>query len=274
MGAALTLVLLPVSEITTWGWKSWQVIACCIGAAASTVLWGVVEFRAARPLIDLRIFFSRSVLAVNAAGLLLGFAIFCQFIGVPSLVQVPAGLGGDGFGASVQRAVLEFMLPGSIVAAIMAPIGGYLASRIGAKATLVVGAALGLAAFLTLAVLSASEAGVFGACIVAGSAWALVFAAFPAMIVGIVSPQDTSMLIGINAIARTVGGSLASALIASVLAAALIQAGGSAVPTPERGAFTTIFALGAGACVLAVLVALSMAPTRRLVRREGGVETA
>jgi hypothetical protein len=93
------------------------------------------------------------------------------------------------------------------------------------------------------------------------SSVAIAYAAMPALIIAEVPPEQTGIANSVNAIARSVGSSLASAIVTSLLTGHLIA--GLPVEVPTEGAFTASFAIGAGAGVLVVLVALFGLPRHR-----------
>ncbi|MFF4960659.1 MFS transporter [Streptomyces sp. NPDC001222] len=151
LAATLGLLLLGISQGHTWGWGSVSVIGCFVGAAVMTAVWVLVELKVAAPLVDMRMFAHRQVAMTNLAGLFVGFAAFAQFIGISYLVQMPERIAGYGFTASVLRASVEYLLPGSLIALVAAPVGGILVRRISARATLAVGALVGAGGFAWLA---------------------------------------------------------------------------------------------------------------------------
>ncbi len=115
LGATLALLLMPLSQGSSWGWTSPLTIGCLLGSAVMAAVWVAVERRVDDPLVDIGMFVHRPVLATNIAGMLLGFAMFGQFLGTSSFVQVPEGLAGYGFSASVLRASVAYLLPGALL---------------------------------------------------------------------------------------------------------------------------------------------------------------
>ncbi|MFF1842834.1 hypothetical protein ACFVW9_13930 [Streptomyces sp. NPDC058217] len=99
----------------------------------------------------MRILVHRPVIFANLAGLLLGFAMFSQFILVSALVQTPS-TAGYGFGASVLQTSLDYLLPSSLASLAAARLAGILVRRSGPRRTLSVGAVAGTAGFAALLV--------------------------------------------------------------------------------------------------------------------------
>lgn len=185
-----------------------------------TAVWVLVERRVRQPLVDMRMFALRPVVFTNLAGVLLGFGMFTQFIGISYLVQTPHRIAGYGFTASVLDAAVVYLLPGTVASLIAAQFGGVLVRRIGARVTLAAGAGSGVLGFGWLAVSHGSPGGVVAAGLLTGIAISFGFATLPAFIVAGVPVHQSGIANGINSIARSLGSSLGSAVITALLSAA------------------------------------------------------
>nr|WP_229848871.1 MFS transporter [Streptomyces melanogenes] len=257
LAALLVLLLLPISQGHEWGWTSVRTLGLFVAAVVMAGVWVLVERKVKEPMVDMKMFAHRPVLFTNAAGLLLGFAMFSQFIGVSYLVQMPEKVTGYGFTASVLRASVEYLLPTTIMSLLAAQIGGMLVRRIGARFTLTAGAAFGVIGFAWLTGAHDSSASVILAGMVIGVAISFGYAAMPALIVASVPHHQTGIANGINSISRSVGSAIASAVITSLLASKTIEHLPAGVPPlPQESQFTLSFALAGGAFLLVVLVAL------------------
>ncbi|MGI5401052.1 MFS transporter [Streptomyces sp. CA-135486] len=252
----LVLLLLGISQGHEWGWSSGRIVGCLVGAAATAVVWVLVELRVANPLVDMRMFVHRQVLFTNLAGLFVGFAAFAQFIGISYLVQMPQRITGYGFTASVLRASVEYLLPSALIALVAAPVGGTLVRRIGARFTLAVGALFGIAGFAWLAWGHGASAAVIAAGMLTGVAISFGYAAMPALIAASVPLHQTGIANGINSISRSVGSSIASAVVTSLLASKTVTYASAGVALPAESQFTLSFVIAAGALFLAAAVAL------------------
>jgi MFS family permease len=208
-------------------------------------------------MVDMGMFAHRPVLFTNLAGLFLGFAMFSQFIGVAYLAQMPKELTGYGFGASVLRASVEYLLPTTLISLLAAQFGGILVGRIGARFTLAVGAVFGVAGVAWLTLAHDTSASIILAGLLIGVAISFGYAAMPALIVASVPHHQTGIANGLNSISRSVGSAIASAVITSLLASKTIEhlpAGAPALPAESQ--FTLSFAIAGVAFVLIVAVAL------------------
>ncbi|MDH6577251.1 MFS transporter [Kitasatospora sp. MAP5-34] len=252
----LVLLLLGISQGHEWGWSSGRTLGCLAGAAVMAAVWVLVELRVPNPLVDMRMFVHRQVLFTNLAGLFFGFAAFAQFIGISYLVQMPQRLTGYGFTASVLRASVEYLLPSALIALVAAPAAGILVRRIGARFTLTAGALVGVAGFAWLAWGHGASISVIIAGMLTGIAIAFGYAAMPALIAASVPLEQTGIANGINSISRSVGSSIASAVVTSLLASKTITYAKFGVALPAESQFTLSFVIAAGALLLAVLVSL------------------
>ena len=86
------------------------------------------------------------------------------------------------------------------------------------------------------------------------------YAGMPMLIMRSVPQSETGASNGLNALFRSLGTSIAAAVVGAVLAGLSTRQDGVAVPTPA--AFQVSFALGLGAAVVALGVALFI-PQRR-----------
>ncbi|MFI8235348.1 MFS transporter [Streptomyces sp. NPDC085900] len=275
----LVLLLLPVSQGHEWGWTSGRTLGSFAGAVVMAVVWVVAERRVKEPMVDMKMFVHRPVLFTNLAGLLLGFAMFAQFIGVSYLVQMPEGVVGYGFGASVLEASVVYLLPTTLVSLVGAQFGGVLVRRLGARFTLAAGACFGVLGFTWLSVAHDVTASVIGAGMVIGLAISFGYAAMPALIVAGVPAHQSGIANGINSISRSVGSAVASAVITSLLASKTIPLPGGGPALPQESQFTTTFVIAGAAFGLVVAVALvgiksSHAPRTSVPRKVADSSTA
>ena len=250
LGAGLVLLLLPLSQGHTWGWGTPRTVGCLVGAAVVLAGWVVLQRRSAEPLVRPQLLADRRMLVPNVAGLMTGFGLFASFLAVTQFVQVPAAA-GYGFGASTLEAAVVYLLPGGVAGIVLAPFAGQVVARIGGQTTLLAGAAAGLAGFVLFAVARSAPWVVVLVGLLTQLAVTVAFAALPALVVQAVEPAETGVANGVNSITRSVGSSLASAVIITVVA-------GSADATglPSAGSFTVVGVLGGISALVTGAVAL------------------
>ncbi|MFG1923083.1 MFS transporter [Cryptosporangium sp. NPDC048952] len=253
LGLGLVLLILPLEEGNGWGWGSARVLGCLAAAVVVLVGFVLLERRITHPLVSPRMLSHRPIVVANTVGLFLGFSMFAVFLAVSALVQTPHGVAGYGFGASVLAASLVYLLPGTASGVISAPLGGRLVSRFGAKATLVIAAVLAGVGFAMLAVLHSTTWEVIVGALVVNTAVTFGYAALPALLVAHVEPAETGIANSVNSIARSVGMSLGTAFVVTMMTRNPIS---GPVPLPRETQFVTTFVVGA---VLAALAAALVA---------------
>ncbi|WP_326586394.1 MFS transporter [Streptomyces sp. NBC_01294] len=255
LGIALLLLLLPISQGHEWGWASARTLGSFAGAAVMAAVWVLVERKVREPLVDMRMFVHRPVLMANLAGILVGFGMFANFLGVSYLVQMPRELTGFGFDASILRASVQFLLPGAIVSLLASPVGGQIVRHRGPRVALGLAAALGAAGFAWLALDHQHSLSVIGAGLVVGAAVSFGYAAMPAVIMSSVPHHQSGIANGINSISRSTGSAIGSAVVTTILASRTIEHLPAGVPPlPAESGFTLTFGIGAVAFALVAVI--------------------
>jgi MFS family permease len=195
----------------------------------------------------------RPVLLTNLATVFVGMGLYFGFLGLTQFVQIDRAAAGYGFSASVLHASVVFLLPGAITGFVTATLSGRFIDRFGARPVLVSGALTGIVGFLWLALAHSLPWQVIAAGILVNAYISLGYGALPALVVSEVDGDETGVATGVNAIARTVGSSIAAAAVA-----VLLGRSAGATGLPSEHAFVVIFLAGAVTAGLAmVLIALS-----------------
>jgi MFS family permease len=256
LAAGLVALMLPLTEGERWGWTSAGVLGLVAVAAALLAAWGLVERRSPSPMVDLRMLADRPVLITNITTLGAGFALFGCFVLVPAFVEAPSSR-GYGFDASATQAGL-YLLPSSLAILISGPAAGVLGRRFGSKWILVAGMLLVATSAALLAWAHDEPWHVVVATGVLGVGAGIAFATTAALIAENDLPTETGVATGVNTVVRMIG-----LLVGGQVGAALLTAKTIGNTTfPAESAFTTAFALSAGAGVVAALVAVSIGPAR------------
>ncbi|WP_105565868.1 MFS transporter [Microbacterium halophytorum] len=258
----LSGVLLAVSRGAEWGWASPATLASGIGGVAVLLVWGWYQLRTSEPLIDLRVTAKPAVLYTNLASICMGFALFGSNVLLPQMLELPAD-SEAGFGVGVFETAL-LVMPAGLLMMIISPLSGWLERTVGPRIMLTGGTAAVALSYVYLLVWDDSIWHLFTANLFVGVGIGLSFAAMPMLIMRSVPAEETGVSNGINALARSLGTSTASTVMAAVLAAMAVDTGGVAVPTAQ--AFTTCFwigaIVGAGAVVLSLLIPRHPEPTQ------------
>ena len=263
LGTGLVLLLLPLSKGHEWGWATPRTIGCFVASAVVFAGWLALEKRLSAPLVAPAMLAHRPLLITNLAGVFIGVAMFVAFLAVSGFVQTPTSA-GYGFTATVLGASATYLLPGALIGVLVAPAGGRLVRRVGARLVLVLAALLGAAGFALMAALHTESWHLVTGSVLVNAAVSLAFASMPALIVSEVTPGETGVANSINSISRSIGSSLASALVVTLLASEVMPNG-----LPQESAYITAFLIGGVGCVLAaLLVGFGIPPLARPSGRE------
>jgi MFS family permease len=259
LAAALVSLLLPLAEATSWGWGDAKTLGLLALAVVLLVVFVLVERRVRSPLVDMVVNARPSLLLTNIASLCVGFALFASFIGTASYVQAPEAT-GYGFGSSVLASGLA-MLPSGLAMLALSPVSAALSARLGPKVTLAIGAVVVALGFLSRIVLVDSFWQIVLGTTIAGAGTGIAYAAMPSLILKAAPKSELAAANGLNALSRSVGSSLASAIGGTLLAASTITLGAYALPSLT--AYRTLFGICAAAAVLGAVIALVIPTTER-----------
>ncbi|ADP82730.1 MFS transporter [Pseudofrankia inefficax] len=255
LAAWLVALLLGLSQGTSWGWTAPGTLGLFAAAVATFALWAWVENRSAVPLIDLKMMRIPAVWWTNVAALLLGVGMYATFILVPPLMQTPRRI-GYGLGASVTQSGL-YMLPSTAAMLVTSLYIGRLTSRFGAKPPLVAGCALTAASFGLLIVAHDQPWNFIVMTAIQGIGIGLAFSSMANLIIEAVPIEATGAATGMNSNIRTIGGSIGSGVVASLLASGALPSG-----YPKESSYSTSMIVLVVATVVAA-VAAALVPVVR-----------
>ncbi|MFF5078150.1 MFS transporter [Actinoplanes sp. NPDC000266] len=248
LGAAMLALLLPLAQGESWGWTSPLTLGLLAAAVALLVAFILIELRIKSPLVDVRTTARPALLLTNIASLFVGFALFATLIGTATYVQAPLAT-GYGFGKSILVGGL-CMLPGGLAMLVLSPFSAKLAPR----TALIIGSLIIAVGFASRIWLTDSLWEVILGATIAGAGTGIAYAAMPGLIMHATPRGELAAANGLNALFRSVGSSLASAIGGAILAAKTLDLGGHALPS--LGAYQLLFVICAGAAVVAALLAV------------------
>lgn len=252
LSVALTCFLLAVSKAGSWGWGSPLTLSLLAAAGLVLAAWVPWELRVGQPLVDIRTSTRRTVLLTNSASVLVGFAMFANFLTSVQQVQMPAST-GYGFGLSVVDTGL-WMLPSGILMVAMSPVSARLIRRFGPRLILIVGAVVMAVGFIGRSLLHGSVLEVMASAAVASVGTAMAFAAMPTLIMRAVPLTETASANGLNTLLRSIGTSSASAMVAAVFAAGMVVTP-SGETAPAFTAYQVVFWSGTAAALGGAFIA-------------------
>ncbi|NHC43891.1 MFS transporter [Motilibacter aurantiacus] len=260
IGLAIGLVslLVGISKATTWGWGDARTLGSIAAGVLVLLAWGFFELRQADPLVDLRATAQRPVLLTNLAAVAIGFGMMAQSIVVPQLLQLPEAT-GYGLGQSILAAGL-WMAPAGLMMMVFAPVSSRLMGTLGAKVTLMIGAGvLGVGYLVAVFLMGAPWQLLLASC-VSSAGVGIGYAAMPTLIMDAVPAREAASAVGLNALTRSVGTTLAAAVMGTLLTSNTQAFGGLELPTET--AFTLCFVAGAAAAFVGVAITAAI-PRRR-----------
>lgn len=243
VGLAIGLVgvLLGVSKGREWGWLDGRTLGSIGVGLVVLLVWGAFELAQDAPLVDLRATARRPVLLTNVAAVAIGFGMMAQAIVVPQLLQLPVET-GFGLGQSILEAGL-WMAPGGLMMLVFAPVSSRMMTAFGPRLTLMTGGTVLGLGYLVAFLLMDAPWQLLVASVVISSGVGIGYAAMPALIMASTPPTEAGSALGVNALMRSVGTTVASAVMATILAGAT-----------GRDGFELCFAIGAAAAFVGVAI--------------------
>ncbi|TFD87016.1 MFS transporter [Cryobacterium lactosi] len=243
--------LIAVSRGGEWGWADPRTLTLLIGGIVVLCAWGVFELRTTDPLVDLRVTARGPVLLTNLASIAMGFALFASNIVFPQLLALPTTT-GIGLGLSLLIAALV-LAPSGLAMMAMAPVAGRIQRVHGPKPLLIAGAVVIAISYGGALLFHATLWQILIVNTLVGVGIGLGYAAMPALIMQAVPASETGAANGLNALMRSLGTSVAAAVIGAVLAQSAMTGGSDTGPT-ESG-FMLALALGLAAAVVCIVIA-------------------
>lgn len=258
LAVGLVAALIAVSKGNDWGWSSGATIGLLIGGLAVLVAWGFYEVRQQDPLVDLRTTARPAVLLTNLAAVAVGFGMMAQAIVIPALLETPA-FTGYGLGQSILAAGL-WMAPGGLMMMLLSPVSGLLINKIGAKFTLAIGATILGIGYVVALFLMSSPWQLMLASIIGSAGVGIGYAAMPTLIMGAVPITEAGAAVGLNGLMRSIGTTVASAVMALVLATSTTTYFGREFP--DQSTFHWCFLIAAAAAFVGVAITLCIPNSR------------
>jgi MFS family permease len=254
LAGALTMLLLAITKGGDWGWSDGLTLGLVGGALAVFLVWGAWELRRAAPLVDLRVSARPQVLFTNVASVAVGFAMYGMSL-IPVQILMAPRATGYGLGLSMTEAGL-LMAPSGLFMYLFSSVGARISAARGPRTSLAVGIAVIALGYVSALVLRGAAWEIALATAIIGTGVGVAYAAMPALIMGAVPITETAAANGLNALMRSVGTSLSSAVVSVLLAHHVRRLGSTRLPTAHG--FTLALLVSVGAAVVALLLALAI----------------
>lgn len=258
LAAGLVTLLLGITKGREWGWTSGTTLGMFGAALVVFVLFAVWQLHFDSPIVDLRTSARPPVLITNLASVGVGFAMFALTLVAPQVLELPVDT-GYGLGMSMLEAGL-WMAPGGLAMMVMAPIAARVAAARGPRFTLFIGSAVIALSYLAGLWLLGGGPQVMALNVLVSIGVGFAYASMPALINAAVPVSETAAANGLNALARSLGTSISSAVIGAILAGMTMTVGGHQVPTLDG--FRVALLVAAGVATASAVGALLIPAAR------------
>jgi MFS family permease len=250
LSVALLGFLLFISKGADWGWTGPATITALTTGVVVGHWWVRWERKRPHPVVDLTTTLRRPVLLTNIASVLVGFAMFFQFIATVELVTLPT-VTGHGLGGSILVAGFV-QLPSALVMMATSPVCAWLSSVRNPRFTLALACLVIAAGYVVRTVAHAELWQIALAGLVIGAGIGLAYGAMPALIMANVPVSETAAANAANAVFRLVGSAVGSAAASAILVSFTITAAGGTYPSAT--AFSIIHVVGMASALIAAII--------------------
>jgi EmrB/QacA subfamily drug resistance transporter len=277
--AALTAIVLALIEGNSWGWGSPQIVGLLAGGVIGIGVFVALERRVAAPIVEFALFRTRQFIGTNVVAFIITFAMMGTFFFMALYMQ-------DILGYSALEAGVRF-LPTTLVIAVVAPISGRLADRLGPATPMSAGLAILAVSMFMFAGISTSTtySGLLVPFILMGFGIALVMSPMSTAAMNAVSVQKSGVASGILQMSRMVGASVGvaatGAIFQSQLGSSFNPSALATAPAQARATFvdalSSAMLLAAFVVVAGLVVSLLMvrgARAKRVASQQAAEETA
>ncbi|WP_280460288.1 MFS transporter [Nocardia carnea] len=258
LSSGLVFLLLPISKGSEWGWTSGTTLGLFAAAAVVLTLWGALELSIEAPLVNLRSTSRPAVLFTNLASIAVGASFLVVSLVLPQLLQLPTET-GYGLGQSMVTAAL-LMAPLGLTMVLAAPVYARLSTKHSPKLTLISGIVIIAVGYIGgLGLMSAAWQSLVITAVL-GVGIGLAYSSLPALIVDAAPAAQTASANGLNTLMRSLGSSVAGALVGMVLANTAQPV--NDVTAPTMHGFRLSFLIAVSAMAIGLLMALFLPRTR------------
>jgi EmrB/QacA subfamily drug resistance transporter len=276
--ASLTAIVLALIEGNSWGWSSPPILALLIGGALGLATFVAIELRVGSPMVEFGLFRTRQFIGSNLVAFIVTFAMMGSFFFMAIYMQ-------DILGYGALEAGIRF-LPTTMVIAVVAPIAGRLADRLGPAVPMSVGLAILAVSMFMFAGIDSSTtyAGLIVPFILMGLGIAQVMSPMSTAAMNAVSVQKSGVASGVLQMSRMIGASVGvaatGAIFQSQLGSGFNPAALAAAPEQARSIFVNALASAMLLAAIVVLVGLVVALTlvrgarARRIDTQGAAEEA
>ncbi|MBE0429042.1 MAG: DHA2 family efflux MFS transporter permease subunit [Thermoleophilia bacterium] len=204
--------LLGLSQGRAWGWTGYRTLACFAIFVVFLALFILREKTATRPMLDLGLFRFRSLVSANVAAFFSSGAFFGSLVLLPFFFQTVAGDSPAAAGLRIAPLALMFLL--------VAPLGGRLTTRIGARSTPLLGLFIAAAGYVLVSrIIAVDSSALFLSLAIAvmGIGLGLTMAPLTTAALHDVPADKRGVASSLPQMSRFVGGSFGMAIVGTLL---------------------------------------------------------
>ncbi len=234
LGAALSMVVLGISEGPNWGWTSLWTVFLIAGGALLLIPLALIEKRVRAPILDTNLLSIRNVMIANILAIVASVSMYLTFLSISYKLEYPqpAGFGFDIFTTGL------YLVPLAVsMIAVGYPVG-VLISKYGVKRFLFIGAAIASFGFFLLSTATtATQIAVY--LVVASLGLGTIMVASQNLLVLSVEAHKMGLATSINSVFRNLGASLGAPIAGSFISTftAVYIIGGHSLVLPSATAF-------------------------------------
>ena len=247
----LAVLVLGLSEANAWGWGSIATIGCLASGVALMVWFVRHELRTDAPMLEMRMFRSRTFVMATSITFLVVAAQYARLVFIPLSLEGIRGYSAFDVGL--------MLAPAGLATAIGMSFGGRLADRIGVRPPIIAGTSLMAVALFAVATLGLDQPLwlIAGLLVVQGLGMGLHAAPATLAAMNTLTPD----LLGQGSTMRTLTAQVSGAVSVAALSAVLaVATPSSATAAESQTAFTVIFWVVFAGMVGAVVLAVRLRP--------------
>jgi EmrB/QacA subfamily drug resistance transporter len=230
LAVGFALLTVGLSFSPEWGWGSVRLLACLAVGTGALGGAALVERRASRPIVDFALFRERTLASSLGSVTLAMLALFAVSFMLPFYFEELRGF-------SVEKSGL-LLTPLPLTIAVVAPVSGSLADRIGSRWLAASGLALACLGLLFLARLAAESTlgEIIGCLVLTGVGQGMFQTPNARALMNAVPPGEQGEASGLLATGRVVGQSLSVALAGAIFVGVGGASAGRALAATPAGA--------------------------------------
>ena len=260
--AGLTAIVLALIEGNSWGWTSTSILSLLAGGLIGLAIFVAIELRVSAPMVEFALFKTRQFIGSNLVAFIITFAMMGTFFFMALYMQ-------DILGYSALEAGIRF-LPTTIVIAVVAPISGRLADRLGPATPMSAGlAVLAVSMFMFAGINTGTTyAGLVIPFVLMGLGIALVMSPMSTAAMNAVSAQKSGVASGVLQMSRMIGASVGVAATGAIFQSQLGSGfdPASLATAPEQARATFVDALSSAMLLAGFVVVAGLVVSLTLVR--------